>query len=248
MLERRGRDQYGQCLAEGVRLVEDAIGAGINPALVFYVADAVANPRVPVLLDRAGAAGVPICELAPAVFATLSDTVTSQGLIAVLPVPHPTPPPRPTLALLLDRVRDPGNLGTTLRSAEAAGADLVLLTRGCTDAYGPKVVRAGMGAHFRLPLVSNASWEAAYQHLTGCAVWLADARGRCAYDAIDWTVPSAVILSSETEGLAAEAVGISRGRVAIPMAGAAESLNVAMAATILLFEAGRQRRHRAGER
>ncbi len=224
------------------------MGAGIKPALIFYVAGAASNSRVPVLLDQADAAGVPLYELAPAVFATLSDTVTSQGLIAVLPIPHPTLPSQPTLALLLDRVRDPGNLGTILRSAEAAGADLVLLTRGCADAYGPKAVRAGMGAHFRLPLVSNVSWEAAYRHLSGCAIWLADARGPYAYDAIDWTGPSALILSSETAGPAAEAVGISLGRVAIPMAGAAESLNVAMAATVLLFEAGRQRRQRAGKR
>ena len=168
--------------------------------------------------------------------------MSSQGVIAVIPIPRPAPPPDPGLVLVLDQVRDPGNLGTILRSAAAAGVDLVLLSPGCVDPWNPKVLRAGMGAHFRLPVVEAESWDAIGERLAGLAVWLADAHGGTPYDRVDWTAPSALIVGGETTGLSREAESLGRGRVAIPMARDVESLNAAMAATILLFEAARQRR------
>ena len=138
-------------------------------------------------------------------------------------------------------MRDPGNLGTILRSAEAAGVGQVLLAPGTVDAYNPKVVRGAMGAHFRLPLES-LDWPAIAERVAGRAVWLADAAGEIAYDQVDWTAPSALIVGGEAAGAGQRAAELATGRVCIPMTGGAESLNAAMAATVILFEAARQRR------
>ncbi|OQA46149.1 MAG: 23S rRNA (uridine(2479)-2'-O)-methyltransferase [Chloroflexi bacterium ADurb.Bin325] len=241
LLERKGREQQGRCLAEGVRLIEDAVRAGLTPALLFYTAQALAQPRASQLIAAVERAGAAVVELGPAAFAALTDTVTSQGVVAVLPLPQHAAPPAPRLALVLDRLRDPGNLGTILRSAEAAGVDLVLLAPGCTDPWSPKVVRAGMGAHFRLPIIAG-DWPTLARHIAGRPVWLAEAQAAVAYDRVDWTAPAALVVGGETAGLSAEAGRLATGRVAIPMAGPVDSLNAAMAATVILFEAARQRR------
>jgi RNA methyltransferase, TrmH family len=243
LLERRGREHQGRCLAEGLRLIEDAMRAGTTPALIFYTLAAQHESRAADLLRRAAEAGVPLYELGPVIFATLSDTVNSQGLVAVLPIPAPRGPEHPSLALVLDRVRDPGNLGTILRSADAAAVDLVLLAHGTTDPWNPKALRAGMGAHFRLPVVDDQPWEAIAGRVAGYPVWLADSHGEYRYDEIDWCEPVGLIVTGETTGGSREANALCRGRVAIPMPGGAESLNVAAATAVLLFEIVRQRRH-----
>lgn len=242
LLERRGREKQGLCLVEGVRLIEDAMRAGVHPALVFFVRPAEALPGLQPLLNAVQSEQVPGAELAPEVFRTLSDTVTSQGVIAVMPIPNLEPPANLTLALVLDRVRDPGNLGTILRSAAAAGVELVLLTDGCADPWGPKALRAGMGAHFRLPLEMRASWPAIARRVVSMQVWVADAGGDLLYDRVDWNRPSVLIVGGETEGLSPEAVHLARGRLIIPMRNRVDSLNAAMAASVVLFEAARRRR------
>jgi len=237
LLERRGREKQGLCLVEGVRLIEDAMRAGARPALIFFVRSAQATLFAAVKTEK-----VPALELAPEVFETLSDTVTSQGVIAVLPIPTMPPPRAPTLALVLDQVRDPGNLGTILRSAAAAGADLVILTHGCADPWNPKTLRAGMGAHFRLSLQARIGWPEISQRSAGMQTWVADIRGNKAYDQVDWNRPSVLIIGGETEGFSSEAIRLATGRLAIPMCNQVDSLNAAMAATVVLFEAARQRR------
>jgi TrmH family RNA methyltransferase len=237
LLDRRGREKQGLCLVEGVRLIEDARRAGVHPALVFFVRSAPADLLAAVNTDKA-----PALEVAPEVFETLSDTVTSQGVIAVLPIPTLPPPSTPTLISVLDQVRDPGNLGTILRSAAAAGADLIMLTHGCTDPWSPKVLRGGMGAHFRLPLQARTGWPEIAQRATGMQIWVADPRGEKSYDAVDWNRPSVLIVGGETEGVSSEAIRLATGRLAIPMHHQVDSLNAAMAATVMLFEAARQRR------
>jgi RNA methyltransferase, TrmH family len=243
LLERRGREQQGRCLAEGVRLVEDAMRAGVVPALLFFSARANLLERARLLLERTQGAGIPAYEVSIGVLETLSDTVTSQGIIAVLPLPKPAAPGQPTgLTLVLDKMRDPGNLGTILRSAEAAGAERVVLTPGCVDPWSPKVLRAGMGAHFRVKMLADQGWESIRLSMGSRPLWLADAQGEIPYDKVDWRQPCAVTIGGETEGFDAEALALSDGRVAIPMDGDTDSLNAAMAATVLLFEAARQRR------
>lgn len=242
LLERPARAEQGRCLIEGVRLIEEAMRAGVIPALVFCSPQARETPRSAGVLAAVAQAGVPSWELSPAVLGTLSDTVTSQGVIAVISIPHRVLESDPGFILVLDQTRDPGNLGTILRSAAAAGTALVLLAPGCVDPWNPKVLRSGMGAHFRLSVVAAPGWTAIRERMAGRAVWLADAHGATAYDHVDWTVPSALVIGGETTGLSHEAEVLGQGRVAIPMAGGIESLNAAMAATVLLFEAARQRR------
>lgn len=242
LLEPKGRREQGRFLVEGVRLIEDAMAAGMRPAFVFHLGEARDNARAAALLRAATASGERVLEVAPKVLATLTDTVTSQGVIAVLPVPSVTPPPHPSFNLVLDQLRDPGNVGAVLRGAAAAGVERVVLTPGCVDPWSPKVVRSGMGAHFRLPLVVAKTWDAVDAALTGLPVWLSDARGARPYDEVDWTGPFALVIGGEAAGHTPDAWREPAGRVMIPMAASVESLNAAMAAGVLMFEAARQRR------
>jgi TrmH family RNA methyltransferase len=243
LLDRKGREQQGCCLAEGVRLIEDAMRAGTIPALVFYAEQATQTSRGRDLLAAAAASGAAVLDVSPPVLETVTDTVTSQGVVAVVPIPRPVPPSVPQQALILDRLRDPGNLGTILRGAAGAGVDVVWLTAASVDPWGPKVLRAGMGAHFRLTVIEASGWDAIAGALAGRPVWLADAVGAIPYDTVDWTLPNALVIGGETLGLSVEAERIATGRIAIPMAAEVDSLNAAMAATVVLFEAARQRRN-----
>jgi TrmH family RNA methyltransferase len=242
LLERKGRQQQRRFLAEGVRLVEDGMRAGSGPALLFYTAHVREHDRAARVLAAAEKQGARLIELSPAVFDTLADTVTSQNVIGIFAIPQQPPPTVNSLLLVLDQMRDPGNLGAVLRSAEAAGCDAVVLMPGCVDRWGPMVVRGGWGAHFRLPVIEAGGWDEVAGLLAGRPVWLADADAALPYDRVDWTVPSALVVGGETTGLSPEAAAIATGRVAIPMAAPVDSLNAAMAATVLLFEAARQRR------
>ena len=237
LARRRARQREGRFVVEGTRLLDELMRAGIRPALVFYTgtwAETPAGQRLLPLLGTAGEGSWPVSET---VMAACSDTQTPQGVLAV--VPFVSLEPRPGLLLILDGMRDPGNLGTILRSAESAGVGQVLLAPGTVDLYNPKVVRGAMGAHLRLPVLSH-DWPAISKRASGRVVWLAEAAAETAYDAVDWTRPAALIVGSEASGAGQEAEDLTTGRVSIPMAGGADSLNAAMAATVILFEAARQ--------
>ena len=183
---------------------------------------------------------VPCYGVSEPVMKACSDTVTPQGILAVLPIPDLPLPERPTLTLILDRVRDPGNLGAILRTALAAGVEQVLLASGTVDGSNPKVVRAAMGAHLRLPIAARR-WGAIAEAVAGCDVWLATASGETVYTAVDWTRPVALIVGGEASGAGERAQALAQGQVSIPMAAGVESLNTAMATAVILFEAVRQR-------
>lgn len=239
LVRRRVREREARFVVEGTRLVEEMVGAGVRPALVFYTAEWLASaPAQPLraALEQAEAGAWLVSE---PVLEACAETQSPQGILAVAPFCHR--PPREGLILILDRLRDPGNLGTILRSAQAAGVGQVILAPETVDLYNPKAVRGAMGAHFRLP-IARLEWEAIRDRLSGRAVWLADAHGRMAYDAVDWTAPAALIVGGEAEGAGQEARSLAGEGVSIPMAPESESLNAAMAATIILFEAARQRR------
>lgn len=177
------------------------------------------------------------------VLASVSDTVTPQGVVAVLPLPRPEVPSDPgPLVLVLDGLRDPGNLGTILRSAEAAGVVRTVGLVNCVDAYGPKVVRAAMGAHLHLTLLADATWDQMASLVADRRTWLATMSGGVPYDEVDWRQDSALIIGGEAAGASGEARRLATGTVSIPMTGRAESLNAAMAASIFVFEVARQRR------
>ncbi len=240
---KRQRLAAGRCLLEGLRLVEDAWRAGARPDRIFFVpAVAETNPALAQLVAEISAAGVESLACTPQVFQSLADTVTPQGIAAVLPTPDLPAPRQPGLVLILDAIGDPGNAGTLLRAAEAAGVGLVLLAPQTVDVFNPKVLRAGMGAHFRLPLRTCADWDEVKSHLDPAwPIFVADAKSELTYDEVNWTQPAVLILGSEAGGPSAPARQMGRP-VAIPMRGGTESLNAAMAGTVILFEAARQRR------
>lgn len=223
-------------LVEGLRLVEEALASGLTPRLAFCVPQRLQEtPRGQALLSRLESLPAAFCTT-PAILDSMADTVTPQGVVAAVPLPEL--PARPTgLLLILDGLRDPGNCGTVLRTAEAAGVGLVYCAPGTVDPFSPKVVRAGMGAHFRLPLRVARGWAEIADALAGRQVLLAEARGGQSYDAVDWSQPTALIIGGEATGPGEEARRLATGTVSIPMAGAAESLNAAVAAGILLFAA-----------
>lgn len=215
------------------------------PALVLYSPDVLLSSgegqRVCRLQELVDQAKVPAETISTPLLRKICDTVTPQGIVSVVPfVEQPYPDPAERI-LIVDRAGDPGNLGTLLRSAEAAGVQLVLLTKGTVDAYNPKVVRAGMGAHFRLPFRVEMSWEAIRTILGERPVFLAEAKAQRAYYEADWTTAHALILGHERFGPSPIACQLATDRIAIPMAGYTESLNVGVAGSIILFEAARQR-------
>jgi len=236
---RRVRRREGRFVVEGTRLVDELVRVGLNPAFVLYTPAWAASPAGQRLLPPLSRAEEGSWAVSEAVLAACASTETPQGVLAVAPFVQR--PPQPGLVLILDQLRDPGNLGAILRSAEAAAVGRVILAPGTVDPYNPKVVRGAMGAHFRLA-VSNLDWPAIAGQVTGRQVWLAEARGQVAYHDVDWTQPAALIVGGEAAGAGEQAASLATGRVSIPMAGQVESLNAAMAATVILFEAARQRR------
>jgi len=235
---RRGREKERLFIVEGVRLCEEVLRAGITPAFLFYTPEVPAQERVVKLLQAFADLGKRGMEVSEEVMRAISDTQTPQGLLAVVPISEK--PPGEGLLLIVDRLRDPGNLGTVLRSAWAAGVGQVVTSKGTVDIYSPKVVRGAMGAHFHLSLAPDKEWGEIEPLLEERQVLLADARGEVAYHEIDWGLPSALIIGGEAEGASEEAKRLAYKRVYIPMPGEAESLNAAVAASIILFEAARQ--------
>ncbi len=231
-----------QFFIEGVRLVAEADRAGFKPALVFFERAAFqTDARVRSLIVAWEKEKRQVLEVNAQTMRALSDTETPQGIAAVFPLPKLSPPPNARLTLILDRVRDPGNMGTILRTAWAANVDSVLLAPETVDAFNPKVVRAAMGAQFHMPIAA-ASWaDIAAQVENIPRVYLSDAASEFSYTDADWSTPCALIVGGEAEGASDDARKIATAAVSIPMPGNAESLNAAVATGILLFEAIRKR-------
>jgi TrmH family RNA methyltransferase len=232
------RKKENAFVVEGIRLLEEALQADQVPEQVLYSPD----------LDKRGQNLVKIfqdqkvlCEqVASDVLNYAGDTEHTQGIMGVFPI-NPLPLPiRKNLVLIADEIRDPGNLGTLMRSCLAAGADMILLSPGSVDLYSPKVVRAGMGAHFRLPALS-APWEEIIQLCADLTLYLADMnQGESCWET-DLRVPLGIILGGEAHGPGKEARDTANRSIHIPMNTHSESLNAATAGAVLLFEIRRQR-------
>ncbi len=233
------RREAGGFLAEGVRLVEEALKTGWPFQFVMYSDEL--SERGTKLLKKIEDERIETIEVKGELLQSLSDTEASQGILAVLKEHQVDARDEPDFVLILDSIRDPGNLGTLLRSAAACGVQTVFLPPATTDAFAPKVVRAGMGAHFRLP-IRVADWERIGLIIDSLdlRVLLAETRGRSCWE-MDLREPLALIIGGEAEGASAEARKLARERISIPMPGRAESLNAAVAGSVLMFEVVRQR-------
>lgn len=242
LLRRRSREQTGLCLLEGARLVEDALAAGAHFDFLLIARRFIDPLEQNPLLLALEKTGLPLFVVDDGLLAEVSDTVTPQGIVAVAHLPELPLTDELWLVLVLDGVGDPGNAGTLLRSAAGAGAGLVLFGPETVDAFSPKVLRAGMGSHFRIPVRQGATWaEVARQWGAERQLFVADAEAPVYYDAVDWRQPSALIIGSEAHGPSPEALALAQP-IAIPMQGAVESLNAGVAGSVILFEAARQRR------
>ena len=248
-LRKRGlRDDRRRFLVEGPQAVEEALRAGGAVSELFVGPGSVVHPAV----ARAREAGVLVTEVSDEVVRALTSTVTPQGLVAVaafVDVPMEELPGGLDLAAVLFSVRDPGNAGTILRSADAVGAGAVVFSEGSVDVYNPKVVRSSAGSLFHLPVVRDAEIGAALGGLRdrGLAVYAASAAGSTSLYDLDLRRPLAFVFGNEAWGLPEEVAALADATVRVPIPGAAESLNLATAAGVVLFEAVRQRTAGAGD-
>lgn len=244
-LRRRShRDSERAYLLEGTVPVREAVASG---APVRYVFVSTEHPEA----DAFQATGADVVLATPAVLEAVSDASTPQGVVAVVEmsdVALSDVDESVDLVLVLDQVRDPGNAGTLVRCATAAGAGAVVFTKGSVDPYAPKTVRAAAGLLGHVPLVRDADLVVAAGELRtrGFAVVGTDAAAPRAYDDLDYTGKVALVVGNEAWGISAEHRSEMTDLVGIPMPGDAESLNAGIAGAILLFEAVRQRRGRLG--
>ncbi|GAB6875926.1 TrmH family RNA methyltransferase [Thermaerobacter litoralis] len=256
--ERRHRRRLGATLVEGRRFVAEALAAGRPVRQAVYTAAFAASPAGADLLGRLAEAGTPLAEVPDRLLELVALTETPQGIVAEVAVDEPAPldgawwrriaASRLPLAILPDGVQDPGNLGTLLRAAEGLGAAGAVLVPGTVDPFHPRAVRASAGACLRLAMArADAAAEAAASaRAAGLAVWVAEAEGATPCWDVDWRRPALLVLGNEGAGVSETVTRHATGLVAIPLPGGIGSLNVAMAGTILLYEAARQAAGAAG--
>ena len=240
---RSSRDRAGRYVAEGPQAVREAVRFATGDVVDLY-ADAEAADRYAEVLREAAAQGLRVHEASPDVLAAMTDTPTHQGLVAVLRLPEPGPDPlgavladEPRTLAFLTHVRDPGNAGTVIRAADAAGADAVLVSDGSVDVHAPKVVRSTAGSLFHLPVVTGLPVEATLQRLAahGIRTLAADGAGTTVLPEVDLTAAHAWVFGNEAWGMPRETRAACDEVVRVPILGRAESLNLAMAATVCLY-------------
>lgn len=244
---RHGREKNGEFLVEGLRFAEEALKSA-PVRTVVYTDQITETERGRRLLATAQEAGADICQVSAAVFGSMADTDSPQGVLAVVErrqwdwasILQPNGVP---LVLVIDQLRDPGNLGTIIRTAEAAGVTGLVVLKGTVDLYNPKVLRATMGSIFRLPILTEVEpVELARLLEAGLELVVSGLETDCRYDQVDYTRPLALVVGNEANGCQDFLLAMAGRVVKIPLAGLAESLNVGVAAGVLLFEAARQRR------
>lgn len=238
MARPKDRREAKAFVVEGVRLVEEAAASAWSFQYVLYTREL--SRRGKDLLGQLEARLIPCDQVDSRLFAGLSDTQASQGLLAVMDLTPLPVPENLSFVLILDSVRDPGNLGTLLRTAAAAGVEAVFLPPETTDAFAPKVVRAGMGAHFHLPILA-LDWDGIQERVKGLTVFLAEMGARFSCWEADFKSSLALVIGGEAEGASEPARQLAQESISIPMPGKAESLNAAVAGGVLLFEVVRQR-------
>lgn len=240
----RERRRAHSFIIEGEKLFEEAPAERLHYTVVSE--SFLKNHENAMLLKQKG---VPYESVSDSFFESLSDTKTPQGILSVAEqfdycLEDLVPKNRKALLLVLDTVQDPGNLGTMLRAGEAAGVTGVLMNSRTVDIYNPKVVRATMGTIYRMPFYTAEDLPAAIGRLKelGVTCYAAHLQAKGSYETFSYDNHTAFLIGNEANGLSEEIAGLADYRLRIPMEGKVESLNAAMAATVLIFEAARQRR------
>ncbi|TXF13658.1 TrmH family RNA methyltransferase [Pelomicrobium methylotrophicum] len=234
----RHRREANQVVLEGTRLVSALLEHGGLPALLAIAESKAQAPEV-VAVSRAVPADR-VVVLSDALCGAVSDLATPPGVLAIAPPPRPRPPKGlPQLLVMLEDIQDPGNLGSILRTAAAAGADAALLSPGCADPWSLKVLRAAMGAHFTLTIHERADLLQAVRTFRGRVIATA-AQARQSLFGLDLTGPLAFIIGNEGAGVSPLLREAAHAVAGLPMPGPMESLNVAAAAAVCLYERVRQ--------
>ena len=226
--KKKYRDEYKEFFIEGMKTIKEAIKYEQNIINIFY------NPKeIEYDLDLPGV------KVTKEIIAKMTDTSTPQGIVAVCKLPEWELNKKDKL-IFLDRVQDPGNVGTIIRTADAFGFDGVLLSEGCADVYSPKVVRATMGSLFHLPIKQNVSIEEIVS--LKCKVYSSSLEVKEYLDDVEVETPFVLVIGNEGQGISDEVKKITDKFVKIDMAGNAESLNASIAAGILMYEFAKRTR------
>ena len=234
---------------EGLRLCEEAYRSRLDIEAVIASEELLRKERAAAAVDELSAVAKRVASVSEKLLESISYTKTPQGIVVLAKRPESSEArlaaslDAKSLLVVLHQINNPVNVGAILRTAEAAGATGVITTRNTSDPFSPKSLRGAMGSAFRLPIWSGTSFEETIEwcRRRGIASVCADGEAQKAYTELDWTKPSALMLGPESTGFSAEALDQAEHRVRIPMKGETESLNVSVAAGILLFEAARQR-------
>ncbi len=223
------------CLAEGPRLLRELASRGPAPVQVLYTATAEAEPRDGALIESLLRRGVHCERVEEKELESLADAATPQGVLAAVPIPDTDWPELATRVLVLDRLQDPGNVGTLLRTADALGLDGAVVLRGTADPWGPKALRAAAGSTFRFPL-RVGPWPDVGGQLSsdGFEIWAAEASGEGLTRTERMPERLALVLGNEGEGVDSEILASGVRKVAVSLSGGVESLNVAAAGAILM--------------
>jgi len=236
----RQRNKADQTLLDGTHLLAAYLDSGKQPQHILLNAAALHSAEIKVLLERA--AGAPVTQLDDKLFAELSELKTPTGILALIDLPQPAGTIADSrFALLIEDIQDPGNLGSMLRSAAAAGCDAVFLSTGCADAWSPRVLRAAMGGHFALAIYERHDLPGVARAFSGKLLAASLQAKHSLYDC-DLRGKVAFLVGNEGAGLSASLLELATQKITIPMHGKVESLNAAAATAICLFEAVRQRR------
>ncbi|MFZ9642941.1 MAG: TrmH family RNA methyltransferase [Candidatus Methylopumilus sp.] len=231
----RERRKLGETLLDGAHLLESYQAVFGEPRLLI-IAEGESTAEVSHLIQQL--ADVPTVMFPTLMFMELAPVASPTGILALVKTPSIAPPASPDFVLMLEDIQDPGNLGSMLRSAAAAGVDAVYLSEGCTEAWSPKALRGGQGAQFVLPIVERADLVGLASHFAGQV--LATTLGGDSIYQMDLTGPTAIVIGNEGNGLSSAMQKAASHHVTIPIAQGVESLNAAAAASICLFERVRQ--------
>lgn len=252
VMARRVRDGKieGLIFVEGLRLAEEVLRSGLAISECFVAPGFADAARGRELMDKIEETGVVICEVSENLFQSLADTSNSQGIIVIAARPtsgvskieENLRSKSPVLVVMLHEVNDPSNLGSVFRTAEAVGVAGIIVSKGSADVFSPKALRAAMGASFRVPVWEKAGLNEviAWSRLQGLRTTAADIDAEIQYTQVDWRLPRLVVFGSEAHGLTRNTLEMIDEVILIPMQNKVESLNLAVSAGIILFEAVRQ--------
>ncbi len=237
LASKKARDENREYTVEGIKSVRDALASGkivsaLYVSFSFYEEQDFEYPK-----------NIPLYKTVDRVFEKMCDTKAPQGILAVIKMDDSLfEPDIKKPYIYCDRLQDPGNLGTIIRTADAAGFDAVLLSKGCADAYSPKTVRASMGSFFNIRIVKDVTADVLARYREKGFTLIGGALGidSTDYRRADMTKPSIIVVGNEANGISGEVLTMCE-KVKIPIAGKAESLNVSVAAAILMYELFRQR-------